>query len=238
MDFAKLRRRSLEVFGRVPVFVRPLLLVVMPVVLLHPLWTAGMEDEGARERPMTVATTTRAPDFLETVRVHEAIERHPAFSETKKAILPRRLSDHGDRDRYPAIHALVTLGYITVTEDSSLGTIDLVIESTPDGRLQLMEDLREDATHYVVSLARREYLPDTEHVNIDRTTADKASVQFKWRWQATNKAGEALDRVSNPSSWDNEARFRGVATFTRARGEWRLDHIDWHDESVDLMKRQ
>ncbi|HSP16297.1 MAG TPA: hypothetical protein VLV78_16235 [Thermoanaerobaculia bacterium] len=185
-----LRRLARQAFDRTPVFLQPLILVGIPVFLLHPLWTYGTADAGAREQPRNLAPTRHQEPIVPPELVRQSVEGDPSFGEIKKAMCPRRVPDrYEEMQRYPAIRILQGGEWATVTNDSSRGVYEKVIEITPAGRLELMNDLSEEGDQYVINIARRSYIRGSENESFGQAGTTEVVAGFRWQWQPLNNPG-------------------------------------------------
>lgn len=163
------------------------------------------------------------------------VEGHEDFRSPRKAACPRRIPDrHEERRRHPAIDVLEGLGYVTISDDASRGAYEKVVELTDTGREELGGALEEDAERYVVTVARREYLPGSERFENAPGRTDRVVVSFRWRWKGINALGERLD-MSAPFSTRPE--HQGRATYERDGGGWRLREVWLDRDGRDYTRR-
>jgi len=203
------------------------------------MWSSGASDAGAREQPRQLEATRRTGPSISAETVRQAVERNASFTELKRAVCPKRLPDlYREIEAYPAIAALQSLQYVTVTNDSSRGTYDKVIEVTPAGRFELMDDLRDEGEQYVIKIARRKYVIGSEHVaglnGQGQLGANDAEVRFSWTWQPLNKAGSRFTLM--PLRSDNV--YHGWATFKKGETGWTLLNLKLEDDQRDYMQSQ
>ncbi len=234
MDISMLRRAARQMIDRIPLLVQPLLFVVLPAILLHPLWTSGAADAGAREQGRKFEPTRSQAPLLPPDVVRQSVEQDARFAEIKKAICPRRVPDrHEEIDRYPAIRILEGGQWVTVTDDSSRGMYEKVIEMTPDGRLELMNDLLDDANEYVFGIARRTYVQGSEVESPQNP--NEVDVHFRWRWQPLNKPGGRFTLFPSTRADDS---LNGTASFKRGPGGWEMVDLSLEDDGHDYMHAQ
>lgn len=204
-----------------------------PLLLLSGLLAAGCggrSPNGSPDAGRAAAPSPPAPRGERTPIdpgvVRADVEGHDDFGSPRKAACPRRIEDrHEERRRYPAIDVLEGLGYVTISDDTSRGAYEKVVELTDTGRRELGGDLEEDAERYVVTVARREYLAGSERFENAPNRTDRVVVSFRWRWKGTNALGERLD-TSAPFSTRPE--HQGRATYDRAGDGWALREL-WLD---------
>jgi hypothetical protein len=161
------------------------------------------------------------------------VERQEAWTPLRKAACPRQLPDrHEELRRYPAIRILEGLGYIKITDGTAFGIYVKNMEITDVGRRELGSDLEEEAERYVITIARREYLPGTERFEI-LPGPERLVAHFKWWWNPLNALGERLT-LGPPSSPRGE--YGGFATYTRAADGWALNKLFLNSEDRDYMR--
>jgi hypothetical protein len=235
MDVPMLRRQARELFDRIPVVLQPLLFVVLPVLLLHPLWTSGAADAGAKEqgRKFELTPNRRAQVPVPVDFVRQTVQADSRFTDIKQAMCPRRLPDRYEEiARYPAFRILQNSHWGTVTDDSSRGVYEKVIEITPEGRLEFMNDLTEDADRYIFNIARRSYIEGSE---IERPGPNGVSVAFRWKWQPLNKPGAIFD-LSPP--YRSQDSLNGSAEFKDGPNGWELVDLWLEDDGHNYMTSQ
>lgn len=157
------------------------------------------------------------------------VERHAKWGELRKASCPRRIADRSEARRpFPAIDILHGLQYVTISDDSSGGAYEKVIELTSTGRRNLANNIKEESAGYIIDIAQREYLPGFEQFDTAAGRDDGIIVSFRWRWRPLNALGERLN-LSAPSS--DRAEHQGRATYVRAGDEWKLKDL-WLQENA------
>jgi hypothetical protein len=167
------------------------------------------------------ARTVEHPPIDPSV-LRELAEGHEDWNHPRKARCPRQLPDrHEELRRYPAISILDGLDYITITDGTAYGMYVKNMQLTDAGRLALGSDLEESADYYVITIARREYLPGMETFET-RPERDGLVAYFRWRWKPLNALGE---RLPLGVSHSNRDYFDGFATYARAADGWTLDKV-------------
>ena len=158
--------------------------------------------------------------------VREEVEQHERFGQLRKAACPRRIPDRIEqRHPFPAIDILEGLNYVTISDDSSRGIYEKVIELTDTGRRDLADYLEEEPNRYVITIAQREYLPGSERFKNAPGRDDRVFVRFRWQWKALNPLGERLN-LSAPYS--DRLEHEGRVTYQRTGEGWSLDDL-WLD---------
>jgi hypothetical protein len=181
--------------------------------------------------PASVPAQTGERPPIPPAVLRELAEGHEEWSRPRKARCPRQLPDrHEDMDRYPAISVLQGLNFITVADGTARGMYVKNMQITDAGRLALGGDLEETADWYVVTVARREYLPGFEKFEI-QPDRDRLVAYFRWRWRALNPLGERLNL--RPPSSSNDY-YDGFATYTHAAGGWTLEKVYLNGEGGDF----
>jgi hypothetical protein len=103
-----------------------------------------------------------------------------------------------------------------------------VIELTGTGRQNLAKDLEEEPGRYVITIARREYLPGLERFEKAPRRDDRVIVSFRWKWKPLNPPGERLDLRA---PYSDRTEHAGRATYVRAGDGWKLDEL-WLDRDA------
>jgi hypothetical protein len=171
------------------------------------------------------------PIAPETVRAD--VERQESWGQVRKAACPRRLPDRIEQlNRWHALSILHGLKYVTVTDDTSLGTYDKVITLTPAGRQVFREDLVEEANRYVISIARREYLPGLERFEPCAKRDNCIVVGFRWQWKGLNPLG---DRIDLSAPFTTRPDHEGRATYVRTGDGWKLEDVWLQWDHRDYM---
>lgn len=190
----------------------------------------GSPDAGsASVQRARLSEAIPTPTPIEPGVVRADVEGDGDFRTVRKAACPRRIPDrHEERRGYPAINILEGLDYVTISDDSSRGMYEKVIELTSTGRQDLSNDLEEQAEQYVITIARREYLAGTERFEYAPNRTDRLVVSFRWRWKGINALGE---RLNMDAPWSNRPEHQGRATYDRVGEGWQLQEI-WLDHDA------
>ncbi|MBI4749632.1 MAG: hypothetical protein HY774_14180 [Acidobacteria bacterium] len=160
--------------------------------------------------------------------VQKDVEHQEAFQEVRKAACPRRIPDRIEaRPPFPAINILEGLQYVTISDDTSQGMYEKVIELTDTGRQTFADQLEEEPNRYIITIAQREYLPGFERYENAPGRTDRIVVSFQWQWKPLNPLGERLNLWA-PYSDRNE--HQGRATYVETGGVWKLDEV-WLDRN-------
>lgn len=192
----------------------------VPLVLLLFVACGGASPRPA-DNGNSATPARQTPIALEDVRA--AVERQADWGRLRKAACPRRIPDrHEERRRYPAIDALDGLEYVIITDDTSRGSYEKVIELTSAGRRNLQNELEEEAEKYIIAIARREYLPGTERFNPHPQRSDRLAVEFRWQWKPLNPLGERMSLRAH-NEWRLE--HHGRATYERVAEQWQLKEV-------------
>lgn len=169
--------------------------------------------------------------------VQADVEQDEKFQRLLEAYVPRRLPDrHEERDRYPMFDFLQALDYATISDDTSRGMYEKVLELTDAGRRDLGDYLDEDDDRYIITVAEREYLPGSERYSSPPGDDDRVSVNFRWQWSPVNPLGERLK--SSQPMWVPERNSRerqGHAFYVRTADGWELDRVSMENESPSYM---
>jgi hypothetical protein len=167
---------------------------------------------------------------IDLAALRELAERHEHWRRPRKARCPRQLPDRSeDLRRYPTLSLLDGLGYVTITDGIGSGMYVKNMAMTDAGRRALGSDLEERADWYVITVARREYLPGGENFEV-RPGGDRLVAYFRWRWKPLNPIGE---RLTLGPSYDREY-YDGFATYTRAAGGWALEKVHLNGADGDF----
>ena len=174
----------------------------------------------------------RPPIALEVIR--QDVEQHESFQQVRKAACPRRIPDRIEQFRpWPAINVLEGLKYATISDDSSRGIYEKVIELTDMGRQELANDLESTEDKYFITIARREYVGGLERFEKAPGRDDRLVVSFQWRWKPLNPLGERLD-LRAPYSDRNE--HGGRARYERNADEWKFAELWLDSDSKDYVR--
>jgi DNA-binding PadR family transcriptional regulator len=188
---------------------------------------------GAEPGNTTKRETEPSSPPVDAAVVRDDVERSESFDEPRQAACPRRIPDRIEERRpFPAIDILEGLGYVTISDDSSRGAYEKVIELTPAGEQELGDDVEEEADRYVVTVARREYLPGSERYATAPGGDDRVVVSFMWKWQPTNSLGERMT-LGEPGGRDER---QGRATYRRTTEGWELEEVWLESDARDYVR--
>jgi hypothetical protein len=208
---------------------RDKLIVFIPTVLL--LFIACSTKSPEAKAPDTPdignrilrANEGHKPLPIDPAVVRADVERHQSWGRLRKAACPRRILDRSEeRPPFPAINLLEGLKYATITNDTSRGKYEQVIELTDLGRRTLAGFIEEEMERYIITLAKREYLPGMEHYEKAPKRDDAMIVSFEWRWKPLNTLGERFNLWA-PLRDRNE--HSGRATYVRTADGWKLEDV-------------
>jgi hypothetical protein len=172
-----------------------------------------------------------APIALQVLR--EDVEKQESFRQVRKAACPRRIPDRIEaRPPFPAINILEGLRFVSVSDDSSRGLYEKVIDLTEAGRRELANDLEETPERYLITIARREYLPGMERFEYAPRDNDRLVVSFQWRWQGLNPLGE---RLNLEAPFSNRNEHQGRATYRRAADGWKFEELWLQSDNRDYV---
>jgi hypothetical protein len=176
------------------------------------------------------AQTAERPPVAPSV-LREIAEGHEQWNHARKARCPRQLPDRAeDLRRYPALGLLQGLGMVAIADGVANGTYVKTMEITDAGRGALGTDLEESPDWYIVTVARREYLPGSERFEVI-PGRDRLVAYFRWRWRPLNALGARLHLGPSHSTRDY---YDGFATYTRAADGWALDTVHLNGEDGDF----
>jgi hypothetical protein len=204
----------------IPPVLRPIVLLVLPVIVLHTLFARSPGTAGLV--PPTRKLSTNAPKPVDAA---ELIGQSEAFRAPKHASFPAsgRLED---LQRYPLFNALRSTRRLT--SESLLWTgssSEVQPELTADARYELGTNLTQDARDITVIIAKKEFVD----IVVMEPAAQSTRVSFRWKWTATNHLARALDLPLTPVV--------GTASFQRdADTRWRIVQIDVNDATPDLSR--
>ena len=183
----------------------------------------GMPNPPGGNRSATQSTRRDEPTPIDPEVVREDVESDEGWAKLRQAGCPREVDDrHEEIDRYPAIHVMKSLGYVTVTDGISYNKYVKKMEITSEARQQLGEYLREEGDYYVVDLAEREYMPGREEYEPLPRDPRRLMVEFKWKWKPLNPLGEIMG-LWREGKDVNE--YYGRAQYVRAGDGWKLEKI-------------
>jgi hypothetical protein len=239
MRFNDIRDKAVSGFRTVPVFLRPIAFGFPAFFLLHGLWSAGLNDEAARERPADRAamiSREQAP-LLDTETLRTELQAHPGFRDRKQAVCPKRIRDDRDAiDDWPVIRVAEAAGYLKMTNDTSTGMYTRVIELTPPGYHAMFGDISEEPDRYVLTVARRR-LEDDFLMNIrpaSHSHPDRFHVSFYWRWDPTNDLGRRL----NLGPRGRGQRLTGTVNVVRNGSKLQVSDVHFGHDDIDLTLAQ
>jgi hypothetical protein len=176
------------------------------------------ENRSAGQSPQRDERPPIDPDV-----VREDVESDEEWRKLRQAGCPREVDDRREEmDRYPAIHVMQSLGYVTVTDGVSYNRYVKKMELTPEAYQQLGEDLREDGDYYVVDLAEREYMPGREEYEPLPKDPNRLTVEFKWKWKPLNPLGDIMG-LWREGVDTNE--YYGRARYVKVGDGWKLESI-------------
>lgn len=237
VSLSSVTQASLRAIARIPPFLQPLLIVGLSLLLLHPIWSAGTDDAGARERPQAQAPERRVKLPIEAAEARELVERTADFKAFKIAVVPRQLPSYHVIASNPDIKMLRELKYITVTEEWLSGGQTNVIEITPTGRTELFGHWREDADSYTLTLASRRIEDGTFVVQganeKGKPDPNETLISFTWVWEPANAFARRI-----PMTRTYDARQSAYGLLRRERGRWNVAALRFDDRSIDYVKRQ
>lgn len=200
--------------------------VFLPILLIFCAACTPKISDPARDG--VPGNSAKKPQPIAPSVVQEDVEQQAAFQEVRKAACPRRIPDRIEaRPPFPAINILEGLQYVTISDDTSHGMYEKVIELTDTGRQTFASYLEEESERYIITIARREYLPGREQYENAPGRTDRIVVSFQWQWKPLNPLGERLNLWA-PYSDRNE--HQGRATYTQTGGVWKLDEV-WLDRN-------
>ena len=172
---------------------------------------------------------------IDPERVRTDVEADENFESPLRALCPRRIPDRiEERRAYPMIDLMHGLGYVAISDDSSHGSYEKVMEVTDAAMRDLGDDLEQDEDRYVVTLADREYVQDSEQYDHPPGRDDRVLVNFRWFWRPRNGLGE---RITNWTANTKSPELQGRATYSRTGAEWILDDVWVQSDSRDYMRR-
>ena len=207
--------------------------VLVSIVLL--LAACGVESRNTPPAswPVVPASRDNKRPPIDPKVVREDVERHQRFGEVRKAACPRRILDRIEEyPPFPAINILEGLKYVTISDDTSRGKYEKVIELTDLGRRELASDLEEQANRYIITVARREYVPGLERYENAPRRDDRLVVSFQWKWKPLNALGE---RLTLWAPYSNRDEHGGRATYQRTADGWKLDDLWLDRNAVDYV---
>jgi hypothetical protein len=214
--------------------VADLLRTGLPIILL--LFAACSskapgEFDRTRRESQTKQEDKRPPIAPEVVR--EKVEQQENFKQVRKAACPRRIPDRIERRApFPAIDVLHGLQYVTITDDSSRGIYEKVIELTGPGRLDLARHLEEQTERYIITIGQREYLPGSETFDYPYGRDDRLFVSFRWQWKALNPLGE---RLTLWIPYSGRTYLHGRATYARTANGWKFEDVWLESSGADYV---
>ena len=210
-------------FPRSSVFIATLVLL---------LTACGTKAPNAPDGASQARDSERPPIALEVIR--QDVEQHESFQQVRKAACPRRIPDRIEQFRpWPAINVLQGLKYATISDDSSRGTYEKVIELTDMGRQELANELETTEDKYFITIARREYVPGLERFEKAPGRDDRLVVSFQWRWKPLNPLGERLDLRA---PYSDRKEHGGRATYERNADEWKFAELWVDSDSKDYVR--
>lgn len=199
------------------------------VVILLCACSSETNEPPVGETATSAGEAAEAESPIDPATVQEHVEQHESFAELKQAAVPRRVPDRGEeRRRYPAIDILKGLDYITISDDSSRGAYEKVIELSGTGRMELLNEFEEEEDRYVIDVAQRAYVAGSERFDSPHGKEDEVlTVSFRWKWDPLNELGKRLNLRANDSRDDLH---QGRATYVRSGDDWVLEKV-WLDSS-------
>lgn len=212
------------VVDKIPPVLRPLLLLVLPVILLH---TIFMRTPSGPPPPSLNSANGPSPQDARTL-----IEQTEVFRAKKTASFPAR-GRLEDLQQYPLFRAMRTAGYLSNESLQWNGSSEIRPEANLDARTVLAADLEDDGRTIDVVVARKVFErvagiygpPQALPPPLQHSTR----VDFTWRWSQTNRVAAFLDFL--PAT----GQLSGTAYFLREPNmEWKLMQIDVNDVSPDL----
>jgi hypothetical protein len=218
-----LKRAPLGVAGLLRASVFVLAIVLLAACNSKAPGTSG----GASAKSPGSRSGERPPIDPEVVR--QEVEQQESFKQLRKAACPRRIPDRQEERRpFPAINILEGLQYVRISDDSSRGSYEKVIELTDTGHRNLANDLEDEPERYLIRIARREYLPGLERFEKAPGRDDRLVVSFRWHWKPLNALGERLDLRA---PYSDRTEHQGRATYMRSGDGWKLDDL-WLDSNA------
>ncbi len=200
--------------------------LVPAILLLLAACSARAPDAPDGTKPESQARRGGERPPIDPEVVRKDVEQHETWGRLRKAACPRRILDRIEARRpFHAINILEGLHYVTISDDSSRGIYEKVIELTDTGRRDLANDLEEGPDRYIITIARREYLPGLERFEKCPRRDDCVFVELLWKWKPLNPLGERIDLRA---PYSDRIEHGGRARYVRTGDGWKLDEL-WLD---------
>jgi len=166
--------------------------------------------------------------------VRQDVEQHESWGQLRKAACPRRVIDRIEAMRpFHALSLMEGLRYVTITDDTSRGVYEKVVELTEVGRRDLSNNIEEEPGRYIIAIARREYLPGTERFEKCPRQDDCVLVDFKWKYKPLNAVGERID-LRAPHS--DRVEHGGRSKYVRHTEGWKLEELWLQEDHRDYVR--
>src|SRR5712691_6882858 len=184
-----------EVVARIPKAARPLVFIVLPLAIVHAIFTRTPESPLP---PLAGPISESSIPRYRLPRVDDivwAIEGTSDFRNEKFAICPLAAPEHV-MAASPIFRALQDAGYIKAAVDTESAQTLMRIDVTPQGRAELGSDLRDLGGSVMLRLARKKI---TRIVSMEMPPRggrsdlpDRVRISFVWQWVPSNPIASGL----------------------------------------------
>lgn len=219
-----------KIVDAIPQVLRPLLLLVVPVIALHHLFMRTPAGPAPlRVQSAAVRLTADGPKAEEA---RALIEETDLFRATKIASFPATASIE-TLQRYPLFTAMRSLDFLRPESLQWENNLETHPELTANALYELAGDVSEDAREISAVVAKKVF---TKVIGVDPPPQAlppplkyATRVDFVWKWSATNRLASYLEFLSTANNLSGTAYFQRDPNL-----HWRLAQIDLNDTSPDL----